>query len=273
MKPLLVISVLTAGIVISRPAGTLDWEEAYNRLLNRKRYQSASGSLLPKYSHGKVLFTSKYKPTNMVELPISNTLGDHGNPKLVKKREIEEKRFYNAQQWPTLFRMKFKRNSGEEEEKRGWPPSGLDHSLNTPGSDGVVNYLNGWNSVQGPGGHKRSEAEKRFSTGEYLDVGDVLSGLSRGFEKRTTGERIELESLLAELEEYLRRDLQKRSGFLNAMVPADHFQKRAGFLNAYSPETGAFGAYDGFDDGLYNNEFLIKKNAGEEEVQNQILKK
>ena len=257
MKPLFVVGLLTANVVFCRPAGNLDWQEAYERLLNRKRYQSSSGNLLPKYSHGKVLFTSKYKPTNMVQLPISNSLGDHGNPKLVKKREIEEKRFYNAQQWPTLCRMKFKRNSGEEDEKRGfWPASKLDHTLNTPEPNGEINYLNGWNSIQpAESSHKRSEAEKRVSTGEYLDVGDVLSGLSRGFNKRSTVEDLELENLVVALEEYLQKDYAQ-----------GNLQKRSGFLNAYMPEPGAFGAYEN-----YNNEFLIKKNDGE--VQNQILKK
>ena len=275
-----------------------DWQQAYNRLLNRKRYQSTKNSpFLPKWS-GQTLYSSKSTPMSMMQLPITGAnLKSHTNPGVISKR------FYSSASWPTLFKMKWKRSEDDKRDfdkrdgekrdsdkrnddkrisekrnddkksedkrhsdflgnadkkqpqsgviqdkrsmsyiydKRGnfkWFGGSPDHTANNDGglkvpkepvdymsgwnspkkrSKGGVNYLSGWNSPESNGGHKRSD-------GESLQVGDILSGLSRGFNKRSTQEELDYDNLMALLGDYLQKGIQEQTPY-----------KRNGFLDTYS---------------------------------------
>ena len=190
----------------------------------------------------------------MAKLPIVGAnLKSHSSPGI-------NKRAYNSESWPTLFKMKWKRGEdgkqvGEEvdgqdkssvekrhsdflgnadkppqrprvfQDKRDmsyiydkregfkWFNGSPDHVTNDGSlsdSKKPVNYMSGWNSLN-----------KRTTDGEFLGVGDILSGLSRGFNKRSTQEQLDYDNLMALLENYLQNSIQgqppyKRSGFLDA---------------------------------------------------------
>ena len=239
---------------------TSDWQSAYNRLLNRKRYQSSQNAPFLSKTNGRTLFSSRLTPMSMAKLPINGAnLKAHSNPKIINKRA------YDSKSWPTLFKMKWKRGEdgkqvGEEvdgqekssvdkrhsdflgnadkppqrprifQDKRdmsyiydkrgnfkwfnGWdsPDHVIANDGTLSGSKKPVNYLNGWNSPN-----------KRATDGEFLEVGDILSGLSRGFNKRSTQEQMDYDNLMALLENYLQNSIQEQPPY-----------KRSGFLDTYA---------------------------------------